>query len=127
MSVGGADNEPIPAHDALLSAASIPSAQFLLAIKLGNDAMITPGDLAAALDRLSHKVALLDGYVDEQGTVMDLNGNSVGTWTVEWPECEIEGDASGQWHCLCHGRDCGNAMAGSPAPFTCQGGEYSNG
>jgi hypothetical protein len=57
--------------------------KFTLEIDLGNDAMQTGSDVAAALRRLA--VKLSDSLFDEgadHGRIMDLNGNKVGTWEV---------------------------------------------
>lgn len=57
---------------------------FSLTIRLGNDAMQTPADIAAALRDVADRLA--DGYdpVSElgphEGVIRDVNGNRVGTW-----------------------------------------------
>jgi hypothetical protein len=60
---------------------------FELKITLGNDAMQTPTDVAAALKDLAEKLELIgDGPVDPydgSGKIRDLNGNTVGTWRFE--------------------------------------------
>jgi hypothetical protein len=56
---------------------------FTLGIRLGNDAMQTPHDVAAVLrkvaDRLDVQAGLL-GAVREESSIRDLNGNTVGEW-----------------------------------------------
>lgn len=57
-------------------------AKFSLNIELGNDAMLTPSDVAGAIDRISEKLARRGDtfYYDEGGVVLDDNGNTVGKW-----------------------------------------------
>jgi hypothetical protein len=50
---------------------------FTLKIKLGNDAMLTPEDVAEALQRVARTIVM---DVDNQGNIRDLNGNTVGEW-----------------------------------------------
>lgn len=57
---------------------------FTLKIDLGNAAMGTPEDVADALRSIASDVA--DG--DESGIIRDLNGNTVGRWTVSYPALE---------------------------------------
>jgi len=57
---------------------------FTVAIELGNDAMQEPNEVADALYRVARKLEN-DGnwaYVDE-GTIRDINGNTVGSWKLE--------------------------------------------
>ena len=54
-------------------------AKFTLEITLGNDAMQTTEDIADALQRTASK--LESGY--RTGNIMDLNGNSVGSYAIE--------------------------------------------
>ena len=66
--------------------------RFTLKIELGNAAMLTGDDLAAALRKVADKVENesthsqnYDGenQIDEmEGRVYDENGNKVGTWTI---------------------------------------------
>lgn len=63
--------------------------KFQLEIELGNDAMLTGGDVASALRRIADKLDVLDRTTAgsdlegvEEGTVRDLNGNKVGRWSV---------------------------------------------
>lgn len=58
-------------------------AQFTLKIKLGNEAMQTGNDLAYALKSVSSKIEdNYDKIKNESGKIMDLNGNTVGSWSV---------------------------------------------
>lgn len=52
---------------------------FTLKIKLGNDAMQTPEDVADALEKTAH--TLRRGRVAE-ATIRDENGNTVGSWKL---------------------------------------------
>jgi hypothetical protein len=58
--------------------------EFKLVIRLANDAMQSPGDVAAALRKLAVKLdgeeSLTPGW--DGGKVMDVLGNSVGEWEV---------------------------------------------
>ena len=53
-------------------------AKFKLTIELGNDAMSSTSDLAAALVRVSEQI--LDGYM--RGYILDNNGNTVGEYMM---------------------------------------------
>jgi len=53
-------------------------AKFTLQIELGNEAMQTPDDIADALQRTASHVQA--GYGN--GTIRDLNGNSVGSYDI---------------------------------------------
>ena len=56
---------------------------FTLKIKLGNEAMQTPFDVADALARLSVWIYRnLNDLGSESGNIRDLNGNRVGEWKV---------------------------------------------
>ena len=57
---------------------------FTLEITLGNDAMQTPQDVAAALRELANRLDALAGSDDEQ-RIRDANGNTVGRWTLATP------------------------------------------
>lgn len=62
--------------------------EFKLNIELGNAAMQTPQDVAAALRKVADKV---DTFVPGEGCflpVVDLNGNSVGSFIATFPETE---------------------------------------
>ena len=52
---------------------------FRLSITLGNDAMQTPMDIAAALRDIADA---LDYTERDSGTIFDYNGNSVGRWEI---------------------------------------------
>lgn len=52
--------------------------QFVLKIKLGNDAMQTQGDIAEALINAAHRIE----YNGLDGVIMDVNGNSVGYYNL---------------------------------------------
>ena len=54
-------------------------AKFTLEITLGNDAMQTPEDITDALRRTARKLEA--GY--RTGSIMDLNGNSVGSYAIK--------------------------------------------
>ena len=60
---------------------------FILTVELGNDAMRTHGDVANAIVASLSRAAVRSGKHDmvkhEEGTVLDVNGNSVGHWDVE--------------------------------------------
>lgn len=51
---------------------------FTLKIALGNDAMNSPEEVAAALRAVADR---LDAG-RTQGTILDANGNTVGTWDL---------------------------------------------
>lgn len=53
--------------------------QFKLKIKLGNDAMQTPEDVAAALRKVASR---LEGQTLE-GRIRDINGNTVGAFEYD--------------------------------------------
>lgn len=61
------------------------SLQFTLTIELGNAEMRTNGDIAQALRKLA---TLFDGdayglvEADDNGSVRDGNGNTVGVWEI---------------------------------------------
>jgi hypothetical protein len=66
-------------------------ATFVLAIELGNDAMVSARDVAYALARVA-RILETDGTGygpgaeltdDDSGQVRDVNGNSVGSWQVQ--------------------------------------------
>jgi hypothetical protein len=54
--------------------------RFTLEIELGSDAMRYPDDVAAALERVARRLAGSVG--PQEGTIVDLNGNTVGHWTL---------------------------------------------
>lgn len=62
--------------------------KFIVSITLGNDAMLTHGDVAGALQNIA--LRLTDTYGEEVdmfngqgGYVRDLNGHRVGKWGVQ--------------------------------------------
>jgi hypothetical protein len=63
--------------------------EFVLRIKLENDAMQDQHDVASALrkvaDRLNKYVSSNFGPYCLEGKIMDRNGNSVGKWEVKGP------------------------------------------
>ncbi len=58
--------------------------RFTLTIELGNAAMQSPMDIAAALRKLAVRLSReYNGLnLPDSGKIMDLNGNSVGNWEV---------------------------------------------
>lgn len=54
--------------------------EFVLKIKLGNEAMQSAEDVAYALRDLANR--LEDSYPTD-GSIVDTNGNVVGYWTLE--------------------------------------------
>ena len=59
--------------------------KFNLEIEMGNDAMLTRQDVAQALVALSKRLVderftPQDEDLTDEGSVLDTNGNSVGTW-----------------------------------------------
>lgn len=60
------------------------SGTFEMEIRIGNEAMSTPEDLAWALRRVAERLAC--GQSD--GVIHDVNGNSVGSWAIEEDDTE---------------------------------------
>ena len=61
-------------------------AQFVLSIKLGNEAMITGYDIAGALREIADKINDNEDMREFSGCdrwIGDINGNKVGTWKVK--------------------------------------------
>lgn len=59
--------------------------EFILKIKLGNEAMETPSDVAQALRETADKVERLFGRFPScgcDGSLRDVNGNTVGEFKV---------------------------------------------
>ena len=58
-------------------------AQFTITITLGNDAMLTPTDVAETLNRVADTLWPQDkfGY-GASGGLYDVNGNRIGDWQV---------------------------------------------
>lgn len=54
--------------------------RFTLEIRLGNEAMQTPADVADALDRLGHRLRNYPSTAPVEGAIRDPNGNTVGEW-----------------------------------------------
>lgn len=58
--------------------------KFTLTIELGNAAMQTPADVAAALVGVAYKQLAGTLWTDaDSGPIRDKNGNTVGRWEVE--------------------------------------------
>ncbi len=59
---------------------------FEVKINLGNEAMHTPADVSYALIGVVNKVRRLHDlgteFDGDHGVIMDINGNSVGSWRV---------------------------------------------
>ena len=53
--------------------------QFILKITLGNDQMMTSGDVVRAITRSVNYCLLKEG---QEGNIRDINGNTVGSWKV---------------------------------------------
>jgi hypothetical protein len=53
---------------------------FTLRIEGGNDTMQTPSDIAETLRRVAFKLE----YGCSYGNIIDLNGNTVGTFRLDW-------------------------------------------
>lgn len=64
------------------------SHQFNLSIRLGNAAMDSPEDIAAALRKVAEKVEsnlyIPESDSSEVNRILDLNGNNVGNWVVRF-------------------------------------------
>jgi len=62
--------------------------KFTLEIELGNDGMCTSSHVSAALNTVAKRIRAND-YVRSVGSdevtrgIMDVNGNSVGSWTLK--------------------------------------------
>ena len=52
--------------------------EFTLRIKMGNDAMQTPEDVAASLRDIANRLDW--GMYRRSGEILDMNGNKVGEW-----------------------------------------------
>ena len=58
--------------------------RFTLDIQMGNDAMQTYADIAAAVQRIFSDFARQHKNVeDNAGRIYDANGNKVGTWSID--------------------------------------------
>jgi hypothetical protein len=62
-------------------------AHFTLNIELGNAAMESPQDVAAALRKVADRLERIES-VEANGRIGDLNGNTVGSWNYAPPESE---------------------------------------
>lgn len=74
------------------------SQHFTLDIRLGNDAMQTGDDIAAALRIAADQVESAydgDGKPSSKVLVWDANGNSVGLWEIAEPDTQAEATAQG--------------------------------
>jgi hypothetical protein len=66
--------------------------RFTLEIELGNDGMSTSSHLAAALNTVAKRIRAndyvrsIDSGDEVTRGVMDVNGNSVGSWTLKGDE-----------------------------------------
>ena len=58
--------------------------KFKLEIELGNDAMITVDDVAAALRNIAHRLDTAGVGRGQRVGILDANGNTVGFFT--WPK-----------------------------------------
>lgn len=68
---------------------------FTLSITLGNAAMQSPADVATALHRIARVLETSEGTTVAGGSVIDTNGNKVGTWFGSFPSdpSTTDGDA----------------------------------
>lgn len=59
--------------------------RFVLEIELGNDAMTDPPHVGDALVSLGNRLRDISGAFgpEEEGTLRDINGNTVGSWAIE--------------------------------------------
>jgi hypothetical protein len=85
----GKDAAEAWAQDAAEEAAAEPR-MFELSIRLGNDAMRHPDDVAGALEEAALKLRATGGSVDPEAgrwgaTISDVNGNRVGEWSYPPP------------------------------------------
>lgn len=67
--------------DQTVSQDQYPYEAFHLRIELGNDAMREPDDIARALRSVAQQIESSHGAV---GAIMDDNGNTVGSFGVEY-------------------------------------------
>ncbi len=59
---------------------------FRLELELGNEAMDSHEDVATALEEVA---GLVRDYLNS-GTIRDINGNTVGHWTLRVPDIDDE-------------------------------------
>lgn len=64
--------------------------KFKLEIELGNDAMRKAGEVGDAIERAMARRATDRFKVGDEGRIMDVNGNKVGSWVVVSDEEEEE-------------------------------------
>lgn len=56
---------------------------FRMEVEIGNDAMSEPTDLTKIIFKVSREVLQLETLEEETGgTLLDLNGNTVGKWSI---------------------------------------------
>jgi hypothetical protein len=66
-------------------------AEFTLTIELGNEAMRTYADIAGSVKRIFEDFARRDELAqDDAGRIYDVNGNKVGSWSLDEVEPEEE-------------------------------------
>jgi hypothetical protein len=68
-------------HDYISPRKRIDAMRFVLEINFGNEAMRTRTHLATALKEVSKQVAV-NGRAGSNGTIRDINGNTVGHWKM---------------------------------------------
>lgn len=68
---------------------------FSLTIRMGNEAMQTPDDLAEALEAVA---ALCRERAVYPQTIRDRNGNTVGDWVIEADPYEAGGEDDPAYH-----------------------------
>jgi hypothetical protein len=56
------------------------ASKFILEIELGNDAMKRPSDVSNALSKIAEQVKHVAGLKGITTKILDVNGNSVGSW-----------------------------------------------
>ena len=57
--------------------------QFILKITLGNEAMQAPYDIANSLENTIRTLRLYPDEIDQGHVIKDINGNTVGSWSVK--------------------------------------------
>lgn len=57
--------------------------QFILKIKLGNEAMQTGYNVSRSLNQVADRLNRYDQLSECKGSIMDINGNTVGSWQVK--------------------------------------------
>lgn len=61
--------------------------KFTLEIDLGNEAMLTPSDVAGAVSTVAKALNARDFHVGHTSSLMDSNGNRVGSWRLHPEGC----------------------------------------